>query len=117
MNLKKKLLRAMDAVEGLAEAMREDYSQVTNEVGRLQRELDCAEDYGHEYVFVGKSDKLTVAKIMAVRDFYRGNKIVDCASYDEFTYKCSRCGRTVDYTWDELSTKEKNALKTLGVVK
>jgi hypothetical protein len=102
----------------LGELERACYSIVgmANENAQLRKEVDCAEDYGHEYVFEEKSDDLTVSKIYMVRDAMNGVKYKEL-DYAEFTYKCSRCGRTVDYTWDELSTKEKNALKTLGVVK
>jgi hypothetical protein len=121
MKIKKKLLRAIDAVEELAVEMRQDYSKVTNEVGRLQKELDCAEDYGHEYVFVEKAadgTKIETYGRSPLRDLMvYGTSMMNVDVEYCYRYKCSRCGRTVDYTWDELSTKEKNALKTLGVVK
>lgn len=99
---KKKMARK---IEWLEEACR-----------RLGREVDCAEDYGHDYEFVGEDSGFTAIILTPARNSWMGfgDNGRGCA---EFTYKCSRCGRTVNYTWDELSTKEKNALETLGVVK
>jgi hypothetical protein len=97
------------AVLELAEASAKDITQ-------LKRELDCAEDYGHEYVFVEKNEGLTMAKLIGVRDCMRSGRLneYDPDDHASFTYKCTRCGRTVDYTWDELTVKERNALETLG---
>jgi hypothetical protein len=81
----------------------------------LGRQVNCAEDYGHEYVFASARND------GSGRYGDYSYNYQDCIKHgfypNIFTYKCSRCGRTVDYKWDELSTKEKNALKTLGVVK
>ena len=101
--MNKKLMQIrLDEQTNQTKKLRVRVSEMEATFSQLQREVNCAEDYGHEYVFVVKV----------------ANPRYGCLSDSPlylYRYKCSRCGRTVDCTWDELTVKEHHALETLGI--
>ena len=70
-------------------------------INTFQSELDCIVDGGHDYsVF---DDKIETCEF--------GSNLCDIT----YTYKCSNCGKTKDYTWDKLTVSEQKALIAIGL--
>lgn len=69
----------------------------------LTKQINCAEDYGHEYVF---DERIGI---------WFGS---DCpVRHELFRYKCFRCGRIVHFNWDELTVKERNVFTAIEALK
>ena len=108
---KKEMEKAIEALEELVAKHSNCIGNYYTKQSELENQVNCAEDYGHDYVFVERK-----SHIVGGLDMRTGGTFSRKEYEDAYTYKCSRCNRTVDYTWDELTIKDRNALKTLGIV-
>ena len=78
--------------------MQKDIDSLKEDLSKMKREFECSET-GHDYEFSHKDWVIQ-----------EGNKV-----HGRYWYKCIRCEKGINYIWEELTLKEQNALKTLGL--
>ncbi|MCK5611580.1 hypothetical protein KAR91_57445 [Candidatus Pacearchaeota archaeon] len=117
---KKEMAEKIERLEKLFDDVTSQLGNALSESYEIKEQVNCAEDYGHVYVFTEKvcarTGLETFGRSPLADLMTHGTAVTRVEPIYEYRHKCSRCGRVVDYTWDELTVKERHALETLGIV-